>query len=316
MHGASLKFANQYKQLQDPEVLIATDMLDLATFLSVANVNRERTKVILYMHENQLTYPVKTGDKRDNRFAFLNITSMLVADEIWFNSQFHKNDCLGAIAPFFSNFPDKTPKALLDTIPPKSKVVPIGIMENNASRIEQDRPNIVWNHRWEFDKNPDDFFRILFSLSKQGLDFSLTVLGQRFRQSPEIFDQAKRQLEKHIVHWGYAESRQEYDQLLANAHIAPTTATHDYFGIAVLEAIAAGSHPLLPKRLAYPEHIAKEFHGETFYETSEELEQKLAELIATPKLIGNYASQAAKYSWNIVAPTIDDALSKIIKVAP
>ena len=32
-------------------------------------------------------------------------------------------------------------------------------------------PLILWNHRWEYDKNPETFFKVLFNLHKKGIDF-------------------------------------------------------------------------------------------------------------------------------------------------
>jgi hypothetical protein len=51
------------------------------------------------MHENQLTYPLpadgRTGPmrrqhgERDHHYAFINYASMLAADRVFFNSQYH-----------------------------------------------------------------------------------------------------------------------------------------------------------------------------------------------------------------------------------
>jgi glycosyltransferase involved in cell wall biosynthesis len=56
-----------------------------------------------------------------------------------------------------------------------------------------------------------------------------------------------------IDRWGYQESRREYESALADADVVISTAVHEFFGISVVEAIAAGAQPLLPRRLAYPE---------------------------------------------------------------
>ena len=61
-----------------------------------------------------------------------------------------------------------------------------------------------------------------------------------------------------------------------------STADHEFFGISVVEAIAAGAYPLLPRRLAYPEILnASEYvrAGEFFYDGSVGgLAQRLAQL--------------------------------------
>ena len=47
-----------------------------------------------------------------------------------------------------------------------------------------------------------------------------------------------------------------------------STARHDFFGVAISEAIASGARPVLPKRLAYPELVPTELHPELLYEGS------------------------------------------------
>jgi len=41
-------------------------------------------------------------------------------------------------------------------------------------------PVLVWNHRWEHDKNPGFFFKALYGLAEQGVDFGLIVLGTAY----------------------------------------------------------------------------------------------------------------------------------------
>ena len=67
-----------------------------------------------------------------------------------------------------------------------------------------------------------------------------------------MFDWAKEYFADHIDRWGYQSSRKEYETALAESDIVVSTANHEFFGIGMLEAIAAGCFPLLPQRLSYP----------------------------------------------------------------
>ena len=41
-----------------------------------------------------------------------------------------------------------------------------------SSTPNHKRAVILWNHRWEYDKNPESFFKLLFKLADQNIDFN------------------------------------------------------------------------------------------------------------------------------------------------
>ncbi len=96
----------------------------------------------------------------------------------------------------------------------------------------------------------------LAELSDEGLEFSLIVLGQNFSRRPKVFALAEEKLRRHIVHFGYAGSEQDYIRLLRLGDIVVSTARHEFFGLAVLEAVRCGCRPLVPDGLAYRELYA------------------------------------------------------------
>ncbi|MCH8031059.1 MAG: glycosyltransferase, partial [Bacteroidetes bacterium] len=118
-----------------------------------------------------------------------------------------------------------------------------------------------WNQRWEYDKNPEGVFSVMNRLDDAGVLFRLILAGEHFEEQPEGFERAFERYADRILHYGYAENFAEYSSLLHRADIVVSTARHEFFGIAMLEAIYCGCHPLLPNRLTYPELIPENLHS-------------------------------------------------------
>jgi hypothetical protein len=59
MHGGAVTLARLFLDRGfQPDLLLATDMLDLTTFLALTRGATAHLPAVLYMHENQLTYPL------------------------------------------------------------------------------------------------------------------------------------------------------------------------------------------------------------------------------------------------------------------
>jgi len=134
----------------------------------------------------------------------------------------------------------------------------------------QTTPRILWNHRWEYDKNPTLFFDTLVSLSEQGVQFELVILGSATSKVPDIFKSSMEKLAGRIIHSGYLDSKDDYNQMLQSCTHLPVTSNQDFFGISAVEAIAQGCIPLLPKRLAFVEHLDPSLYPHYFYTSEEE----------------------------------------------
>jgi glycosyltransferase involved in cell wall biosynthesis len=299
-------------------------MLNLAEFMALVPVEIASLPKVIYFHENQLTYPVRVEDERDYQFAMTNFTSALAADAVWFNSRFHLDSFLTVLVKFLKSMPDNQPIREVEEIRAKSSVYPPGIEDLPQRPSRKPGPmRILWAARWEHDKNPEDFFAALEILKKNNIRFEISVIGQSFRDRPEIFDAAKIQFEDDIIRWGYQQSRQEYVNSLHEADVIVSTANHEFFGLSVLEAVSAGVYPLVPNRLSYPEIFNPGRYEDAvqfFYDgTVEDLVQKLCSLAArirTDKLWPasiNPLKITESFKWRNLVNQYDAAFEKVCR---
>lgn len=240
------------------DILFCSDMLSLAEFRGLVPEPVRSLPSIVYFHENQVTYPVQHEKEYDYHFAFSNMTSALAADQVWFNSQFHCDDFLTGLGDFLRRMPDYQPLDQLNAIRSKASIHPPGIDSMPTRGKRRDGPiRILWAARWEHDKNPECFFDAVDILHSEGVDFRLSVIGGgESRQILPVFEDAHDRFKAHVDHWGYQETIAEYHAVLAEADVIVSTADHEFFGIGIVEAVAAGVFPLVPNRLAYPEVLA------------------------------------------------------------
>lgn len=326
MHGAAVTLAQQALQLAKPDLILATDMLDVSTFAALTRKQWSDVPIAVYFHENQLTYPWSPADadvqlQRDNHYAFINYTSVLVADKVFFNSQYHMHSFLSELPRLLKQFPDYNNLETIQQIEAKSAVLALGmnlkkfdpyILPVDEKAKLRDRAVVLWNHRWEYDKNPDTFFKALIEIAERGIDFRLVVLGEKLSKQPPIFEFAKEKLSDKILHFGYAESFEEYAKWVCKADVLPVTSTQDFFGGSVVEAMYCNVVPFLPKRLAYPEHLPESVHSTFFYE-EEDFVNKLQRRIWDVKYlrIMNTQQYATKYHWSNLIANYDYEMKQI-----
>ena len=90
------------------------------------------------------------------------------------------------------------------------------------------------------------------------LDLRWTVLGEQFPQVPPQMSELERRHGARIDHFGFEPDRARYWEHLARCDWVLSTARHEFFGVAVVEALLAGCLPWLPPRLSYPELLPPE----------------------------------------------------------
>ena len=178
MHGSAVTFAEMIeKNGEQFDTIISTSLTDTALLKSLLLPKMAQTRFITYFHENQLAYPWSEKDREPSRtdmhYAFINFTSALVSDLVLFNSEFNRESFFSALEGFLRSFPDNRLTGKIDAVYKKSEVLYPGVnMIPKSSDKEFNSLKILWNHRWEYDKDPETFFETMFKLKESGISFS------------------------------------------------------------------------------------------------------------------------------------------------
>ncbi len=314
MQGGAVTLAEKARQLAvRPDLILATDMVNLPAFLALTRDFLADVPVALYCHENQLTYPFPPGEKRDLTYGMINWLSMLVADRVFFNSRYHLEDWFDALPNMLKHFPDYSHTHRIQEVRARASVLPVGCALAGLDQAARPRepelpPVILWNQRWEYDKDPETFFCALYALDEAGAEFRVVMAGRSHRRTAPEFETARQQLGSRVIHFGYVD-RVRYSELLWRSDIVVSTAIHEFFGVAVVEAVYAGCFPVLPRRLSYPELIPESLHGLCLYDSFRDLVGRIRwalEQRGRARLVAKQLRMAARrFDWSEVAPLYD-----------
>ena len=278
--------------------ILCSSLVDVAALRGLLPAHLRTVPLLTYFHENQFAYPMQVSEARDVHFGLTNLTTALASDGLAFNSQYNLDSFLAGCRELLAKMPDMSLPRYEEAIRAKATILQpcLDFSEIDSCFAERQTgkpPVLVWNHRWEHDKNPELFFNTLYALAEQGVSFGPIVLGESFRNHPPVFADAAQRLAGYMVHFGYAPDRREYCRLLCQGDVVVSTANHEFYGIAMLEAVRAGCRPLVPDRLAYRELFAPEFR----YEDAD-FARKLREAMEVGRLAGDEAhALTSRFSW-------------------
>ena len=325
MRHSAITLANQTAERiragEEWDIIFCSDMLNLAEYMGLVPQVIQKLPSIVYFHENQLTYPVAHPQEFDFHYALTNLITALAATEVWFNSLYHQDIFLNELQRFLKRMPDYQPFEAIDDIRRKSLVRYPGIHQFPKRGERSPGPmRIVWAARWEHDKNPELFFESLRILRARRVEFRISVMGEQFRQVPNVFNSARQEFSDYVDRWGYQQGRNDYESALLEADVFVSTADHEFFGISVLEGVAAGAFPLVPEKLAYPETLDRDVGNEDFYYKSvaDHLAERLVQL--SEKIRENNLWDgdpdrairiAEKFFWRTKASLLDQELIRI-----
>ncbi len=316
MRSAAMYIAENYGHaLRSCDLIVATDLINLAELQALAGFT---CPAIMFFHENQLAYPTPEGEKPEVDLSLVNIVSALAANVCLFNSHYQLRGFNHELRQFINDIPEFVPEHAHEHIMAKTRVTYMGMDLSGFPdrRIIKNRvPVILWNHRWEFDKQPHVFFEELYQLVEEGFDFRLILLGENFQMHPKEFIEARGRLGERILQYGFVESIEDYAKFVLQADVIVSTALQENFGYAVAEAIYCYTLPLLPNRLSYPEILPEKFHRQFLYQNHEDLHQKLKRLLTDYRQMDEVRAELvevfAKFDWKNRVGEFDELFEKV-----
>jgi glycosyltransferase involved in cell wall biosynthesis len=302
-----------------PDVVVVSDMIDLPAYLGFTRRVLGDAPVALYLHENQLVHAPGPTGATDEVYATINWLSMAAADRTYCNSAFHRDALLAALPDFLARAPDRPHDGFFDAVAARTGVLPMGVdvedlvdARRRSAFDEGEPPLILWNQRWDHDKDPVALFRVLRALARDGVPFGLALAGTNTRADPQEFQAIRADLGDRVVHTGWL-PRAAYVELLARADVVVSTARHELFGIAMVEAMAAGAVPVLPDRLSYPEVVPAWAHPAVLYRSRlyDHLHAVLTDLPAARARVAGLRDDMRRHAWPVVAEAWDREIDRL-----
>lgn len=250
------------------DLVIATSLCEVVTLKALCPALRD-TPLWLYFHENQFAHPIgeRQWASHQQGWQFQSIQNALCADRIDFNTAFNRDTFFAGARRLLKKFPERLPGKPLQRLEANAGVLPVPLTERFARCRDAAKNSrlIVWNHRWEWDKQPERFLKALAGLTAEGVDFEVAMLGSGGGRKAGEFDGYRQTLGSRVRHWGEADEA-TYADFMREAGIGVSCALHDFQGLATLEMAQAGATVVVPRRVAYPECLP----GARFYTGSEE----------------------------------------------
>ena len=194
--------------------------------------------------------------------------------------------------------------------------MPVGV---DLSQIAVDRRpasdpsrsvRLLFNQRWDGDKRPQRVVAALASAAAAGARFEVVLAGEQPPDDDRGLLSACERLGQRVVHAGTA-TRSRYLELLHTCDAVVGDPLHEFFGVAAVEAMAAGCHPLLPQALSYPELVD---HPQRLLHRSHDLVAQIIAFCADPPAPdATLAAHVRRFDWSRIGPLYDEAIAGLAR---
>jgi len=319
LKGSALWFADEVARLKRRrlDLILADDLTDASRLRALLPAALRSTPVVQYFHDDVLSADLRARP-RDEPLAVSQLYSILAADLVLAASEHHRQAIVAGAKRLVATFPDAVPAGLVETVAERVSVCPPGVDAEAIQSAEPRRtadgpPVILWNHPWTDEQGPALFFETLAHLEAEGIDFRLIAVGIAVRKYPEVFQEARRRLGRHVVQFGYVPGREQYLANIRAAEVVVSTARQEWFPLTVVEAVIAGAVPLVGRGLANPEVFGDQLAAHS-YRGPVDLRRRLSRLLVSGGDTGATGALrqelVRRYGWSAAGGEVDRLLAR------
>lgn len=250
------KLASNINAGNRPDLIVLSGPMNVGALIAALPQDYRGVPRVAYFHESQWTYP-SPSNADTGHLLVSHLDALFLCDEAWFNSAFHRDTFRQAALEHPSLRMRRLARNVISDRWQTTRVVypPVAFQIPDQQRAAStQKQRILWSARWEFDKRPDLFTSAIRALARRRNDFELVLLTPGSLPSPDA-DPRLSSLDPFIAIRGPLVARNDYEAAVRSCDVFVSTADHEFFGMAAIEAAMAGALPILPDALAYPETL-------------------------------------------------------------
>jgi len=247
--------------------------------------------------------------ERHRHLRWADLGSLLAADRVLAPSEYMRDTILANVA-------SAAPEAAAE-LEQRIRVVGLAL---DASRVERarrpktyGRPTVVFNHALIPAKRPEVFLRALPDLfDAADCRVVLTRADERSERYGPLLRRLSERFGSRLEVAGHLRL-DDYYALLWESSVQASTASHEGFGVATLEAMATDNFCCVPRTGAYPELLGDV--SEPLFDADEELAGKLASAVLDERLRDDtaraLAARAARFAPDAIAGEVVAVIGEV-----
>jgi glycosyltransferase involved in cell wall biosynthesis len=201
---------------------------------------------------------------------------LILADWVFVGSRYHQKLIEDGMSQTFNSVPN---------------IVATGLVWDSdkiKSDITKKERTVIFPHRTDKEKNPEDFFKLAERIRKEDPTVKFVITSSRKKLASNIVGFKV----PDYIELKVGLTKQEYYDELAKAKVLFSSAYQETFGYALNEGLKLKCFPVCPRRCSYPEVV--DFDDRCLYDNFEEAVGKTIEALNSKWDVSSYTEKYSK----------------------